>query len=293
MTVTIPAGIDDGTYKVNMSASGAKAGGGTLTLPSAGNVFFNIVIDCEDDTQPPTNGAPDVSADWTAASVGCRVGNTLDVTFVDSDSTSWTAVIDWEYDGTNFTNDEDIGAVTPGDGTAPSFSRSHAYNAPGTYTAAVRVTDNQGATGSDVASLAVLQTYTTAFLAPLDGSTPSKLIANTMKKGRVVPVKVTIYDDCAQTWVNDPATNVTIDVKTASFTANSTDSVETFSDAGASSNLSTSFRFNADSSIASGGFWIYNLDTNGFTIGSHSYLVAPKVGSVLANSTYAILKPTK
>jgi hypothetical protein len=113
-----------------------------------------------------------------------------------------------------------------------------------------------------------------------------------MKKGRVVPVKVTIYDDCAQGWVNDPTTNVTVAVTTATFTATSTDAVESFSDAGASSNLSTSFRFNADGSTASGGFWIYNLDTNGFSIGTQ-YQVAPKVGSVLANSTYAILKPTK
>jgi hypothetical protein len=280
-TVQFTAGAATGAFAGTISFRGTGAG----SSGSATNRDVTLSVTANAVTCESPNSAPVITSATFGnnGTNGCRVSSTLSVVFTDDDaSDTHTASVNWG-DGSA---EENLGTV------AKSFAASHTYNAPATYTATVSVSDGTDS-DSETANVIVLQTYTTAFLAPLDGSNPSRLIANTMKKGRVVPVKVTIYDDCAQTWVNDPATNVTIDVKTASFTANSTDSVETFSDAGASSNLSTSFRFNADSSIASGGFWIYNLDTNGFTIGSHSYLVAPKVGSVLANSTYAILKPTK
>ena len=51
-------------------------------------------------------------------------------------------------------------------------------------------------------------------------------------------------------------------------------------------------RWNADSLIAGGGFWIYNLDTNGFQIGTQ-YEIRAKVGTVVASNNYALLSPTK
>ncbi len=77
-----------------------------------------------------------------------------------------------------------------------------------------------------------------------------------------------LNDILNSTCADDPTANVTIDVRTATFRTTSTDAVETFSDAGSSSAQTTAMRFNADSTMASGGFWIYNLDTNGLTIGT-------------------------
>jgi hypothetical protein len=58
ISVSVPSGIANGTYKVDTGASGAKAGGGSLSLSD----FFNINVSC------PTNTAPTLAlpADITA-----------------------------------------------------------------------------------------------------------------------------------------------------------------------------------------------------------------------------------
>ena len=297
-TTIIPSWAAGSTHTVNFSTNVATSvanGIYPITVTIAGRTSgeskhqaFNVEITCG--TTPPPNVAPSVSATWNPNPVGCRVASTLNVSFTDADSSSWTAVIDWNYISNTFTPDENVGSVTPGP-QSPSFSATHTYNAPGTYTAAVQVTDNQGAVGSDTDDLSVNQTYSASFLQPLDGSTPSRLIANTMKKGRVVPIKVTITDDCTLAPVNDPLAPPSIDVVTANFTATSTDAVETFSDAGQSAGELAMFRWSADTSVTGGGFWIFNLDSNGLTIGK-CYKIYPEVGGI-ATSNFAILKPTK
>jgi hypothetical protein len=300
-TTTIPSWAAGSTHTVNFSTNVATSvanGVYPITVTIAGQTSgeskhqaFNVEITCGTVT-PPANAAPSVSAEWNGEpdSVGCRLSRTLDVTFTDADSTSWTAAIDWDYQANTFTTDENVGSVTPGP-QSPSFSAAHTYNAPGTYTAAVQVTDNQLAVGSDTDDLTVNQTYSANFMQPLDGSTPSRLIANTMKKGRVVPIKVTITDDCTLAPVNDPLAAPSIDVVTANFTTTSTDAVETFSDAGQSAGELAMFRWTADTSVTGGGFWIFNLDSNGLQIGT-CYKIYPKVGGI-ATSNFAILKPTK
>jgi hypothetical protein len=292
-TTRVPATAADGQYDVDFTVSGPGTDNKGAVDPYEYTSTFKINIDCEDDTPPPSNQAPSVTAAWDPDSIGCRVASTLKVYFTDDDdSTSWTAAIDWNYDGTfDDGNAESIGAVTPGNGTDPSFTATHAYNAPGTYTAGAQVTDNQGAVGFASDALTVNQTYSATFLQPLDGSSPSKLIANTMKKGRVVPIKVTIKDDCTLAMVNDPSTAVGVKVTTATFTPTSTDQVETFSDAGQSAGEEAFFRWSADSTIAGGGFWIFNLDSNGLQIGT-CYKVQPEIGGI-ATSNFALLKPTK
>ncbi len=133
--------------------------------------------------------------------------------------------------------------------------------------------------------------YTVAFLQPFDGSTPSKLITNTMKNGRTVPVKVTIYDNCAQAFVTDlSGKSVNIQVNTASLSPPATDAVESYSDAGTSNGDTTAFRWSAD------GFWIFNLDSSGKGFGLTTgtcYEVHVKVDATVVNTTYALLKPVK
>ena len=70
------------------------------------------------------------------------------------------------------------------------------YALPNAYNATVSVTDKDADTETDLVNgLTINQTYTVDFLPPFDDSSPSGLIVNKMKNGRVVPVKATIYDD--------------------------------------------------------------------------------------------------
>lgn len=240
------------------------------------------------------NAAPIVALPaWQNSTINCGQAATLtNISFTDAgvNDNPWSLSINW---GDTSTTYSDATVATQG-----SYANQfHTYTTPGTYTATVTVSDKDGGQGSNStatnSALTVNQHYLTSFLAPLDGSTPSKLIANTMKKGRVVPIKVTILDNCTGQWVSDPTTSVNINVKTATFTTNSTDAVETFSDAGSSSAQTTAMRFNADSTMASGGFWMYNLDTNGLQIGT-TYEVRPKVGmAAQTTSNFALIKPTK
>jgi hypothetical protein len=140
--------------------------------------------------------------------------------------------------------------------------------------------------------------YTVDFLPPFDDSTPSKLITNTMKLGRTVPVKATILDLCTGDYVTDPNTNVTIKVVTGSFSPPATDAVESYSDAGASSGNTQSFRWTGDSSVAGGGFWIFDLDSSGKGFGltlNTCYRIDIYInGSTLVTGTdWALLKAIK
>jgi len=221
------------------------------------------------------------AAAFEAASVACQVPVDLNVTFTDDDdSTSWTGAVDWAYDGTF--DGTSIGSVTP-----TQFTVTHTYTAPGTYTAGVQVTDNQGA-GSNIGtdSIDVLQTYSNAFLQPVDGlqTTGRK---NTFKNGRVIPVKVTITDDCTGNAVTgSTGETVTADVTKTPIVGSGSDAVESYADAGESSGNTNLFRF-AD------GYWIYNLDSKalGLTSGS-SYELKVVVDGTTASET-AVLQPTK
>jgi hypothetical protein len=233
---------------------------------------------------------------FTPATINCGQTSSLGgISFSDPgvNDADWSLNIDWG-DGSTDYDDTAVGSQ----GSYPS--QSHAYTVPAAYTATVSVTDKDGGSGSNTAGITVNQTYSVNFLQPLDGATPSYLIANSMKLGRVVPVKINVKDDCTGAWVTGgTGETVQIKVTTAAFQVSpgQVDAVETFSDAGASSGQTIDFRWNADASAPGGGFWIYNLDSGGkgwgFTIGSHSYQVRAVVDGVTVNTTYAVLKPSK
>jgi hypothetical protein len=65
--------------------------------------------------------------------------------FTDSDSTSWTATVD--YGDSSGTNSLSLSGT--------NFSLSHIYKDNGTYTVTVSVTDNQGATGTGTGTITV------------------------------------------------------------------------------------------------------------------------------------------
>lgn len=229
-----------------------------------------------------SNVAPSLTASLTA-SIDCRTNASLALAFTDPGSVDnpWSVDVNWG-DGSPLT---EFDAATQG----PQADLTHLYTAPGTYTVSVTVTDKDGGSDTDSHQVEVLQTYATTFLAPFDASSPSNLVTNTMKNGRVVPVKIKLYDECALGYVTDPTELVTIKVPYLSQTSTGSDPVETYADAGQSSAGTDRFRWSTD------GFWNYNLDSKALgLITDNTYRVDAYVDSVKATTdTWALLKPVK
>jgi hypothetical protein len=229
-------------------------------------------------------------------SVDCRTVVTLGgISFTDpGDDDPWDVTIDWGDNSTDTT--------FPVSAAGGIDDQTHNYVTPGgPYTVTVSVKDKDGAEGSDTSNntVTVLQTYSVDFLPPFDDSSPSGLIVNKMKNGRVVPVKATIYDDCAQSYVTDPTTAVSIKTSKTSGTGIG-DPVEEYADAGASASNTNLFRWSADATAPGGGFWIYNLDSKalGLIVGSN-YRVdiyvggSPTTGTKATVDDWAVLQPVK
>jgi PKD repeat protein len=266
-----------GEVTILISGAGVNNSGNPVSGGHAASSAFNVIVECT-----ATNQAPVVSAAFTADTVNCQNQATLRASFTDSDSTSWTYSVDWDYDLATFDGS------TPAAVTSNPFDLTHTYADPGTYMAGVQVIDNQGA-ASNIAtdSIDVLQTYSNSFLQPIDNlQTTGK--KNTFKNGRVIPVKVTITDGCTGLAV----TGDTGEVVTASLTktpvaGSGTDAIETFADAGASSGNTDLFRWSLD------GFWIYNLDSKALGMASSSTYELKVLVDGIAAEFSAALQPTK
>jgi PKD repeat protein len=260
---------DNGVYTVTVTVTDNEG--------ASGSASFSITVN----NVPPTVSI--VSLDGT---VDCRKEARLTFSFSDPgvNDSPWSIEIDWGDGNTTRSSPQ------------PKLHRTvtHVYTLPGTYTVTVKVTDKDGGVGEANGSITVEQVYAVDFLPPFDDSSPSGLIVNTMKNGRVVPVKATIFDVCRESYVNDPTTEVTIKVSKTSGSGNS-DPVEEYADAGQSSAGTNRFRWTTDSSVPGGGFWIYNLDSKalGLVVGTR-YRVDIYVGPNQATrDTWAVLQPVK
>ena len=269
-----------GTASTTNSASCAFADNGSFAVK--GRVYDKDGgATTYDATVVVNNVAPTVVAGFTSASVDCQTTATLtiDPNDVGVNDSPWKVNIDWG-DGTT---QPEISRIN-----LASFTITHVYASPATYNATVTVTDKDGDTGSDLVNgLTINQTYTAHFAPPFDNSTPSVLVVNKMKNGRVVPVKATLYDDCAGSFVTDPNATVTIAVSKTSG-GDTGDPIEEYADAGQSSAGTSQFRWTTD-------FWIYNLDSKalGLVVGNN-YRVDVFVGGVKATvSNWAVLQPVK
>jgi hypothetical protein len=268
-----------------------------------------VTITADDGTDQDTatfalvvnNVAPDVAApSFSSTLVAC--GSTVDLTGISFDDPGtidfpWGVNIDWGDGSTDTSYNTNL--------QGGQSDQSHPYTTPGTFTATVDVTDKDGGTGTNTSSNTVqIYQYTVKFLPPFDGSSPSKLIANTMKAGRVVPVKATIFDECAQEYVTDPDALVKIVLKDGGAgTPGTSDAIEVYADAGASNSQSLYFRWTSDATVPGGGFWIFNLDSKTVLGGNplvvnHCYRIDIFVdGSTEADratvTTWGLLKPLK
>lgn len=87
--------------------------------------------------QPP-NQAPVITVNNNATVINAGDTWTADGSFSDADSNAWTGTVDYG----------DGSGIEPLPISGMNFTLSHQYNTYGNYTITVRVTDNQGATGS-------------------------------------------------------------------------------------------------------------------------------------------------
>jgi hypothetical protein len=299
LTITKVSGAgtltDNGDGSWSWAYTPADEGSGTVQVQASdGDLTHDVATDSFD--WSASNVAPTVAAPaFGSTSVDCRGSVTLGgISFSDPgvNDDPWTVSIDWG-DGstpdTFSTNDQGL--------QTPDPTPSHTYVTPDTYTATVTVSDEDGGVSDPVESsnsVTVNQTYAVDFLPPFDDSSPSSLIVNKMKNGRVVPVKMTIYDECAQSAVTNPNTVVTIAVPRTDVSGGTpSDPVETYADAGLSSGGTNAFRWSTD------GFWIYNLDSKALGLVTNTvYRVDAYVGASPARTkatrdTWAILQPVK
>lgn len=305
------ASDDDGTIVSTVwTIESQSVGPGSCTLSNASSLT-NATIKCTDngtavvkltatdddgasisDTANVTvNNANPVVAQpsWVSTPVNCRMPATLtNISFSDAGviDSPWAVNINWN-DGSPTSYNTNTQGAQP--------DQTHTYNTPGNYYAKVTVTDKDLGSGDNTsAQLTVRQTYTIDFRPPFDNSTPSGLIVNKMKNGRVVPVKVTIFDDCTQSFVTDPA-SVTIKITKTSVGGGTSDPIEEYADAGQSSAGTNLFRWTSDASVPGGGFWIYNLDSKALgLVVNNVYKVDVYVGSATATIVkWAVLQPVK
>jgi hypothetical protein len=307
-TQTYVSGYPDcGTGNVLVSSSTGNTGG-TFScrfvdglVPAVANTVKVKVNDGTADSNEATtdvtvsNLAPVVAQPtFSVVTVDCQVQVSLNnISFSDAgvNDKTWSIDINW---GDGSTHD-----VVPTDTQGLQSSVNHTYAVGGTFGATVTVTDKDHVDGSNTTSssgsITVIQ-YRTDFLPPFDDSSPSGLIVNSMKNGRTVPVKATIYDLCARAYVTSPSV-VTIGVKKVATptTDPASDAIENYSDAGASSGNTNLFRWTSDSTAPGGGFWIYNLDSKALALVTNSYYrIDMYVGGVQATKTdWGILQPVK
>ncbi len=137
-------------------------GGGTQTLTLSGTNFtlnhtyttagtFTVTVSVTDNqgatgtgTATVTVNAPPQVNSFSGGTINEGGTYTSNGSFTDSDSTSWTATVDYGDGG---------GANALTLNSDKTFSLSHVYKDNGTYTVTVSVTNNQGATGTGTATV--------------------------------------------------------------------------------------------------------------------------------------------
>jgi hypothetical protein len=133
--------------------------------------------------------------------------------------------------------------------------------------------------------------HTADYLAPLDASSSSGIVQNTVKYSRVVPVKVHVLNGAGIAQGGADIAAPTIQVgRLAGCTASTTDVIEESYDAGSANNNSSSFRWDSTAQQ-----WIYNLDTKAMNLStSYCFRIDVKLdGNVISSSKWAVLKTLK
>ena len=132
---------------ITLSVDGTQRAQTTDTdLPNPGRAGIglnpNIAVDDYNSIDTTPNSPPSIN---TIPNETINEGETYSVSgsFTDPDSTSWTATVNYG----------DGSGVQPLTLSGTNFSLSHVYKDSGTYTVTASITDNQGAAGSETATI--------------------------------------------------------------------------------------------------------------------------------------------
>ncbi len=244
----------------------------------------------------PANGGAYSEASWNAGcstAVGDFCGTASDpgatASGVNNTKASMRRVATGLYwNGTSFSSSSEM--LFPVGSTAWSMAFAFAnFPSTGQYTVHAVTTDDAGNAGNASSSFQ-LNRYTLDYLSPLDDSIAPTVVKNTGKNGRVVPVKVDVFlEGVKQTSAQIPAGDLTIKVfLMPTCSADVTDAVEMYADAGNSNGNTDDFR-------ASGDSWIYNLDTKalGLVTNSCYRLDVYLAGVKISTQRFAVFQPTK
>jgi hypothetical protein len=282
----------DGTYKFY-----------TVAYDLAGNVELTPNADFDStllDTAPPipliafpADGGTYSEASWNAGCLMAVCGTASDpgtsASGVYATRASMQRVSTGLYwDGTGFNSLPELFFGTGSTSWSMAFAYAN-FPATGQYVVHARSTDNAGNVGHDYAAFQ-LNRYTIDYLSPLDDSIAPSVVKNTGKAGRVIPVKVDVFlEGVKQTSTQISAGDLTIKVfLMPTCSADVTDTVEMYADAGSSNGNTDDFRWSGDS-------WIYNLDTKALHLatGSCYRLDVYLVGVKISTQRFAVFQPTK
>jgi hypothetical protein len=209
---------------------------------------------------------------FASSPVSCvAAGNvSLNYSFTDPGADTWTAYIDWNYDGTTFSPDPVAGQSTSG----KSGSFTHSYSTAGVHTAAMQIVDDDdGETVVKTAPLTVLFN-TSGILQPINDTRNGQPVS-LFKFKSTVPVKVQIQD-CDGSYPSSLAPTVAVWLSSSSPPPAGTDEAAST----VPPTAGTTMRFTG----APDNQYIYNLATKGLSDSSATYNVKvtiPQTGQTI------------
>jgi uncharacterized protein len=209
---------------------------------------------------------------FASSPVSCAAaGNvSLNYSFTDPGADTWTAYIDWNYDGTTFSPDPVAGQSTSG----KSGSFTHSYSTAGVHTAAMQIVDDDdGETVVKTAPLTVLFN-TSGILQPINDTRNGQPVS-LFKFKSTVPVKVQIQD-CDGSYPSGLAPTVAVWLSSSSPPPAGTDEAAST----VPPTAGTTMRFTG----APDNQYIYNLATKNLSDSSATYNVKvtiPQTGQTI------------
>ncbi len=284
-------------------------GDGTRTVcvqykDAAGNLSTTYTDTIIQDTTAPTNAitfpldlATYSEASWNA---GCSTVLVGDMCGTAGDAGSGLANVTislkrsdgWYFDFTSnaFVNSPQSKTFTTGASWTEGLDFSK-FSPATSYELKSIATDNASNTTTRTATFNI-NVIDLDFQSPIDDSTatPPTVVINKGKYGRVIPVKINVFQNGVQQTSTHIAEGLlTIKVVTTSCsTGVQSDTIEQYADAGSSNGNTNQFR-------ATGSGWIYNLDTKALsmTINSCYRLDVYLSGVKISTQHFAIFQPTK
>jgi uncharacterized protein len=291
------AGLNDTTFTYQFDCGdglgyGAADAATSATCPTTDNGSRSVKAKILDDdggsseytatvqvvNVPPAFATGSPNFDPSQVSCAAAGNATLKYAFTDPGADTWTAFIDWNYNGTTFSPDP----VTGQSITNKTGSFTHSYSSAGVHTAAIKIVDDDaGETALGQAPLTVLFN-TSGILQPVNDTRNGQPVS-LFKFKSTVPVKVQIQD-CDGSYPSSLAPTVSVWLSSSSPPPTGTEEVAST----VPPTTGNTMRFTG----APDNQYIYNLATKNLSDSSATYnirVTIPQTGQTI-NATLG-LKP--